>query len=151
MKIDKDIEPLVREAFAASVAEEPERFESALEALSRSDDLTSRSLTLAFAVDSAALFAIHQGRPSDEQFSSLAESFASSQSWSNVDEPTSRIYLTSLADMRPPLDELPPADLAFAAFAVGGWLLSAFKIGDGIHWYDFLDTILDTLEATPDR
>jgi hypothetical protein len=38
----------------------------------------------------------------------------------------------------------------FAAFAIGGWLLSAFiPENSDVHWNNFLDVILSRLESDP--
>jgi hypothetical protein len=47
MKIDNDIEPLVREAFAASVTEQPDRFGDALAQIDRDDDTATKAFALA--------------------------------------------------------------------------------------------------------
>jgi hypothetical protein len=151
MRVDTEVEALVREAFEASVAEDPVRFENALEAIAAGDELASRSIALAFSVDSAALYAIHQGhRPTDVQLHNLAITFAKSQPWTNLDAAASLVFLTSLADLRPPVGRLSAGDLALASFAMGGWLLSAFKLDEGLHWDDFLNIILDKLKSLPD-
>jgi hypothetical protein len=51
--------------------------------------------------------------------------------WADIDATTTLTYLTSLADRKSPLDGLELAEVFFAAFAVGGWLVSAFLPDDG--------------------
>ena len=149
MKIDKEVEPLVREALAASVAEEPDRFGNALRAMSRNDEIAARAFALAYAVDVGALLAVQDGEPPDEErLRYLASNFASTQQWAGIDEGTTFTFLTSLAENTSPVDSLPQGDAAIASFAIGGWLLSAFRIGDGISWTDLLDVILDRLESS---
>lgn len=151
MKIDKKVEPAVREALASSVAGERERFDAASTSIAQSgDDFVNTALGLVFAVSSTALFSIHEGkRPSDEQLQFLAQEFArQEQDWAGIDAATTLTYLTALADTSPPLDVLALEDVFFTAFAVGGWLLSAFLPKDG-KWADFLDAILDRLESEP--
>jgi hypothetical protein len=60
VKIDDRIEPLVREAFAAVVASEPARLDSALAAIAGAgDEAAGYALRLALAVDRMALMIIH--------------------------------------------------------------------------------------------
>lgn len=150
MMIDREIEPLVREALARSVTEEPEKFDDAVAALAVNDDLAARSLALTVAIDSAALYSIHGGSwPDEPRLRYLAGSFANSEQWSNVNEVTALAFLTALATEESPLVVLPPGDVVFAALAIGGWLLSAFPAEEGVHWNNILDVILDKLESTP--
>ena len=149
MKIDKDVELAVREALAGAVAGEAERYDAAVLAIGRAGDFFgNKALDLIFAIDSAALFSIHEAqRPDDEQLGMLAQEFAEQeQEWSDIDEATARTFLTALADVKSPLEVLPVENVMFAAFAIGGWLLSAFLPEDG-KWTDFLDVILDRLES----
>ena len=151
MKVDRTVERAVRKALAGSVAGEAERFDSAVTAIGRTgDDFLGKALDLVFKIDSAALFSIHHAhRPDDEQLRLLAEEFTRQESeWADVDSATAHALLTALADGKSPLDVLSVADVTFAAFAIGGWLLSAF-IPDDVEWTDFLDTILERLEAEP--
>jgi hypothetical protein len=149
MKIDKDVELAVREALAGAVAGEAERYDAAVLAIGRAGDtFGNKALDLVFAIDSTALFSIHEAqRPDDEQLQTLAQDFAEQeQEWSDIDEATARTFLTALADVKSPLEVLPVQNVMFAAFAIGGWLLSAFLPEDG-KWTDFLDAILDRLES----
>jgi hypothetical protein len=152
MKIDSTVEPLVREAFAASVAGEPKRFETALDAIaSRGDEVTSHALALALAVDHMALLAVHSGqRPDDTQMDYLAQGLAEdAQDWApSVTSDAARSFLDSVADATP--TPLSAGDLAELAFGAGGWLLSSFQPDDK-KWTQFLDEILNVLEAAPDQ
>jgi hypothetical protein len=150
MRIEKDVEPRVREGFAASVAEEPDRFDLAMENLGSDDDAVAQALSLAFAVDAAALMTIHGTRSIPaERLEYLANEFARTQTWAQVTESTARTYLEALIEGRNPVELMSPGDAAYAALAIGGWLLAAFPQGDGINWNNFLDQILDGLESAP--
>jgi hypothetical protein len=150
MKIDEQVESAVREAMAASVAGEPDRFDAALKAIARQGDSFVRSaVTLALGVSSVALLTVHGGeRPDDEQLRYLATELADdSQDWTDgIDQAVTLEFLTALAEGR--AADITSADLAELAFGAGGWLLSSFP--DTGVWTDFLDRILHQLEATPD-
>lgn len=117
---------------------------------SAGDEFYSKALSLVFGIDAAALYSIHElQRPDDEQLQLLANDFARQEAeWAEVDAPTALAFLTVLADGKPPLDVLSVADATFAAFAIGGWLVSAF-IPNDTEWTAFLDAILDRLDAEP--
>ena len=152
MKVDDAVEDKVREAFAAAVGGERDRFDSAVEAIARAgDEFGSRALNLSLAVDSAALYSVHGGQwPDSEQIALLAGEFGEAEDWSGVEAQTVERLLTSLARVRSPLEDLTVGELIFAVFAVGGWLLSAFPLPEGTHWNDFLDQILEGLEVAPE-
>jgi hypothetical protein len=152
VKIDKSVEPSVREAFAASVAEEPERFDTALEAIAdRGETFTRDAVNLAIAVDAAALILLHEGdAPDEDQAEELAHDFVESQSWAGISEDVAATFLAGVSTDATPLpDLLPVGDIAQASFAIGGWLLAAFLPEDK-DWTDFLDEILGQLEAAPE-
>ncbi|GAA3621851.1 hypothetical protein GCM10022223_43480 [Kineosporia mesophila] len=149
MRIDPAIEPRVREAFAASVAEQPERFDEAIRALGDNDDDLRRALELAFNVVAAAAFAIDGGlAPTEERLTYFAEAFSKTQSsWSGVDQAAALSFLRAVTSGQDPLEVMTAGDAAYTAHALGGWLLSAFPRGEGLRWVDFLDGVLNGLEA----
>ena len=150
MHIDSNVEPAVRKVYAGAVAEEPERFESALaDTAEQGEDFARACLVLAVTIDSVALFAIHDGqRPDDEQLRYLARAFCEAHRWAEIDEENASTFLTALADRRPLADVLPTGDVAEIAYVLGAWLLVAF-LPEGKDWTDFLDEILDALESSP--
>jgi hypothetical protein len=151
MKVDDTIEPSVREAFAAAVAQEPERFEAALAVLAAGGDaFAGAALKLALAVDATALYNLHDGDwPDDEQVAAVAQAFSKSEQWAQVEPDVAVKFLTALAHQAPVLDVLALEDVIDTAFAVGGWLLSAYLPEDK-DWTDYLDEILTGLEAAPE-
>jgi hypothetical protein len=148
MKIDSTIEPMVREAFAASIAGEAERFEAAVEAIAaRGDEFATTALGLGLAIDRVALLLIHSGqRPDDQQLDYLAGGLAEdAQRWgAQITSDRARSFLDSLATGSP--TTLSPGHLAEIAFGGGGWLLAAF-LPEGKKWTQFLDQVEDALES----
>jgi hypothetical protein len=149
MKIDEGVEPAVREAFAGAVAGDSDRLDAAMEAITaRGDDFTHNSIALALAISFTALYTMNEGRrPNDEALEETAEILAedAAATWAaDVTEHDALEFLTALADKRE--STLNSADFAVLAFGAGGWLLAASGPEDG-EWTDFLDTILEQLEA----
>jgi len=149
MKIEKDVEPAVREAFAGAVAGDSDRLDAAMEAITtRGDDFTRNSIALALTISFTALYTMNGGqRPNDEALEETAEILAedAAATWAaDVTEDDALEFLTALADKRE--STLDPADFAVLAFGAGGWLLAASVPEDG-EWTDFLDTVLEQLEA----
>jgi hypothetical protein len=150
VKINSEVERAVRKALAGAVAEETGRFESAiLELADKGDSFAGDALVLILAIDSAALFSIHEGqRPDDEQLRYLAQAFQESQAWATIPEGQPLKFLTAIADGKPVQDVIPLGDLVTVAFVVGAWLLTAF-LPEGKDWTDLLDLLLERIEATP--
>ena len=147
VKVDRRIEPLVREAFAACVARQASRFNDALEAISGlGDEATVDALTLATSIDLYALLAIHEGtKPDAGQIDYLVTEVTRSEVWAKLPEGNARELLQALADNR--TTALGAGDLTEAVFVVGAWLLSAF-LPEGKEWADFLDEVLDAIESS---
>jgi hypothetical protein len=151
VEIDKVVESVVREAFAAAVADEPDRFAAAVVDLAnRGDDVTRDAVGLAVAVDTMALLVLHDGEPlDDEKLAALTRDFVASRSWSGIGEDEAHAFLTAIAGIdRELLHDLSPGDIGHLSLVLGSWLLSAFLPEDR-EWTDLLDAILDMLESAP--
>jgi hypothetical protein len=151
VEIDKDVESVVREAFAAAVAQEPDRFAAAVVDLAnRGDDFTRDAVGLAVAVDTMALLVLHDGEaPDDDELTELTREFVASRSWSGIGEDEAHRFLTALAGFdRELLHDLSPGDIGHLGLVLGSWLLSAFLPEDK-DWTDLLDALLDILESAP--
>ena len=151
MRIDPEVEPLVREAFAGAVAGEPDRFAAAVaEIAGRGDDVTLAAVNLAVAVDSMALLALHDGAPlDDEALRAVARDYVATESWAGIAEDTVVAFLGAISDpgRRLPAD-LPAGELAWVSFALGGWLLAGFLPATK-DWPEILDDLLKALESLP--
>jgi hypothetical protein len=148
MRIDSQTEPLVREAFGAAVARDTGRFRRALKAIgSAGDNVASESVHLALIVDAIALHHIHQGAmPDSAQIRELTKEFCEMEEWPAPDESTASAFLESLANQSPVEKVLPPEQVSVLVFLVGAWLLASF-LKNNQHWNDYLDNILDSIEA----
>ncbi|GAA3593608.1 hypothetical protein GCM10022223_05650 [Kineosporia mesophila] len=150
MRIDSQVEPLVREALGAAVARDPERSAEAAKALAaRGDSDFQYGISLCLAVDSFKLLDLHGGWPGEERITFLAEGFARMEAWAEIEQSTAEAFLAALAEQRDPTSVLPPEVAVRTAFVVGGWLLSAFPPEEQ-SWEDALDQVLNALEAQPD-
>lgn len=148
MRIDQDVEPAVRKAYGAAVAGKGDWLDAALKNIAdRGDEFTGRALELAVVIDAAALHAIHEGRPDDEQISALLKHFADTESWADIDPHVSRRFLTALADHTPVRDVVSVVELSDVCFVMGGWLLSSF-LPEGKKWTEFLDEVLNAIETS---
>lgn len=148
MRIDSQIEPLVREAFGAAVARDADRFRAALTAIgSAGDAVASESVNLALIIDVYALLDIHQGtKPDSAQIRELAKEFCDMEGWAAPDEASATAFLESLANRSRVEKVLPPEQVSVLVFLVGAWLLASF-LKNNQQWTEYLDNILDGIEA----
>ena len=153
MKIDSEVEDLGREALVAAVAEDIDRFIAALDAIAAKGQETRMAvLRLYVAIGRAALIAIHQGGiPSERQNRELAEKAVKAEStWSPVTvEDVYALLEGFCVDDKMP--DIAPERFISTLFITVNYMLSWYSGGQGYEsFYDFLDAILNTIEAAPD-
>jgi hypothetical protein len=139
---------MAREAAGAAVARDPDRFRTALSAIGTAGDSVAQdSVNLALTICTYVLFDIHHGaKPDAGQIQAFAKSFREMEAWAAPDEHSAVLLLSALANREPADRALPPEKLPVIAFLMEAWLLTSFLKGDK-HWVDYLDDILDSLEA----
>jgi hypothetical protein len=150
MKINLTVEPMVREALAAAVGQERQRYDQAVLLLAENGEKSLvESINLGLSVAGFALADLHQGRrPAPAQIDRLAADFVESEAWSNIEQVSVREILRALTEGDPV--DLAPGDTAFSLFAIDAWLLSAFGPEDR-PWNQYLDQILVALESSTGR
>ncbi len=142
--IDRSVEPWVREILGSVVVQDGNRLDRALKAVP--DSHAQSALNLALAIDRTVMSDLHEGQPSEERLNYLTDGFIEMEDWYKTDGLPIKNFLRWLAGM--PADPLDEGVLGLLAFLVGGWLLSGF-LDSGAHWYEYLDGILDRLDAEP--
>jgi hypothetical protein len=140
--IDRAVEPFVREVFTAVVAGDASRFERALAAVP--DEHVQSSVNLAVAIDRTVMKDLHEETPSDDRLRSLANSFVQMQDWYQTEGLPVENFFRFLSDV--PTGPLASDATGLLAFLTGGWLLVAF-LDSGVRWYEYLDDILNRLDA----
>jgi hypothetical protein len=146
MRIDDQVEGLVREHLAAVIAGDPGRATAATQAiLDQGEEAFADAVALCFAVNDQLLRDLHDGTPRPDSIAALAESVARMEAWSDLDQVTAWRFLMALAQSHDPLDVLPTTGAVEASFIVGGWLLTAFR-PEHQSWEEVLDETLDALE-----
>jgi hypothetical protein len=148
VNVEPNIERAVRNALAGAVAQEPEKFEDALNGLtSHGEEFAQKSLSLGLAICYAALLEVHEGgSPDDEQIDYLAGALVESEAWAEIDRASALKFFASVANRTPINENIPLGDAYEMVFIAGAWLLSSFPPEDR-PWTTFLDLILDGLES----
>jgi hypothetical protein len=130
MRIDAQIEPLVREALTAVVKSDPDRLRRAFEAFPDSHDIYGRRPTLA-------------------EVRSVADKLVEMEDWTDVSSEEVTAFLTAAYDGSR-ADQVLPADrIAPLAYVTAGNLLSSC-CKEGEFWFNYLDRAESGLEASAD-
>ena len=147
MQINMGVEPLVREAFAASLGSDPQRSAAAVQAMADGGEQVVRdSVTLAGAIATTALLDLFDGEaPDEDQLRKLATSLVTMEEWAGI-EPHEALTLLQALSGETQRPSLPPETFTRIIFIAGAWLLAAFG-PEKRTWYDYLDQILTRLEA----
>lgn len=146
MKISDRVEPLVREALAAAVKRDWERFLRALEAFP--DERTAAdAVTLAAAISAYVLQDQYGRRPTGEELGRIAAKMDELEQWSGLTEPEFRTGLRIvLGDQIGETDRLEPQAGVALPFVMAAYLLAS-SAQPPEWWFDYLDRVEAALES----
>jgi hypothetical protein len=137
------LEPLVREALAASVKGNPERFQEALSAFPN-EQAAADGLRLAHAIANFALLRQFGHQPNEDEITELAADIAQSEAWSTLTAPDIASVLRGMFSGREG-ESLEPEVKVSAPF-----IIAAFALGSAVEppkwWFEYLDEIEAVLE-----
>jgi hypothetical protein len=147
MKIDMQVEPLVRETLSAAVKHDTDRLDRALDAFT--DESQQRTgLELVLAIARLVLHDLYDGRkPTDVEVRPLADFVAEGTNWTGLPaEEIRKFLLLLLGDTSQNFEH---GAVIFLAFVVTATMLSARRKPEGQWWFDYLDQVEAALEALP--
>jgi hypothetical protein len=148
VEIDDRTEPLVREALAAAVGQDPERFRGAVRAFP-DDDAMTRGVQLACALALFVLDDLFEGRrPTEEEIRSLAGDVATSEDWADVTLDEVAAFFVAGYDRISAEAVLPLERVLILCYVVAANLLSSYH-EDGEEWWEYLDRAEAAIEARP--
>lgn len=146
MRIDDQVEPLVREALTAVVKSDPERLRQAFTAFPDNDAMTSGA-RLATAVALYVLNDVYGQRPTPAELRSVADKLVEMEDWTDVTPDEVTTFLTASYDGARATEVLPADRIAPLAYVIAGNLLSSC-CKDGEYWFNYLDRVEAGLEAS---
>nr|WP_146218273.1 hypothetical protein [Micromonospora acroterricola] len=150
MRIDDQVEALVRAVLDAAVQRDAERFDDALGALSGSRETLTKAIELTLAVNAAVLFEVHDGPPSPQQVNELSRDISLQERWAGVSAEDVQALLVGLMAGSPPRFATSAA-VAIAVFVVAANLLAtASQPDEGEWWFNYLDKVEAAIEAAGD-
>lgn len=143
MRIDPQIEPLVRETLDAAVKSDGKRFGPALDAM-RDPATMAAALALTSAVVLAILYQQYDGGPNAAELAQVADEVAAHERWAALRPGEYLAVLTSIASGRRD-ESVEPQSLAVATFVVAAYLLAA-STQKPKWWFERLDEIEAAIE-----
>jgi hypothetical protein len=148
MRVDDQIEPLVRRALTGAVDRNNDGLDTALQAF---PDEASRlaGLHLIVAVCGMALIDLLGDKPSAVEVRVLAETIAELEEWSGITSAEVEKFLIAIADDVPLEQAGPVQRVVPLAFTVTASLLSGSPRPKGESWSDRLDWIEAAVRAKP--
>lgn len=149
MKIDMQIEPLVRQTIHAVVQRDVGKLETALQGFP-DGDTTAKGVEIAAAVTTYVLLDGYGGKPAPDQVQTLSRKIAEMEEWAEPGAEEIAAYVTALVDGKPLEDVLPKESIVVLAYLVAGSLLSSTHREDE-KWWDFLDRAEAAVDSTSGR
>lgn len=149
--MDMRIEPSVREAFAAVIAEDSDRLDRALQALAAldEDDLMS-ALRLASGVLYVILYRLQNRKPTGKELEQVATELMDAASWLPLRHDDVVTLFTAHVDGHDLSSLKPAAKAAGLLFMVTGGLVGGCA-PTGQRWEDFLDECENLLDGRSAR
>jgi len=146
MRIDDQVEPLVREALTAVVKSDPDRLRQAFTAFPNDDAMTSGA-RLATAVALYVLNDVYGRRPTPAELRSVADKLVEMEDWTDVTSDEVTTFLTGAYDGARATQVLPANRVAPLAYVIAGNLLSSC-CKEGESWFNYLDRAESGLETS---
>jgi hypothetical protein len=145
VKIDSRVEPLVREALAALIKADADRFARALAAFGDQETGTAGS-RLAVVVAFHVLLDRYGGQPAPEEVRALAEQVAELEDWTDLTADEIELFIGAYF-AGTSVDTVMPIERAvLVSFVLAANLLASYR-RDGEWWFDHLDRVEAALEA----
>jgi hypothetical protein len=146
MKIDERIEALAREALAACVGEEPDRFEAALDVMGDTDGPIAWSYA-AYVVGYVVNDIFPDGID-DQELDGVAERAVESMSswWELGPQAAVVALMRSASEGDPTMPGVPVEKVVNTTFVLASYLLQSYR-SDDQEWWNYLDEIWNAAEA----
>lgn len=148
MRIDDQVEQVLREALTAAVKEDPARLQRAFAAFS--DDDLLQGTRIAAAISLQVLSESYGHSPNAAEIQSVAAKTATMESWTDVSANEVAAFLTAAHAGRKATEVLPANRIAPIAFVLAANLLASC-CREGEYWFDYLDRVEAVLEARPEE
>ncbi|MFI6236067.1 hypothetical protein ACIBD9_21130 [Micromonospora sp. NPDC050784] len=147
MKINDQVEALVRAVLDAAVHRDSGRFDSALDALSTSQEALTKAVELTLAVNAAVLFEVHDGLPPTNEINELSHNIAHQERWAEVSAEDVRAILAAVTTGNPPRVANTAGGVSAVFVVAANLLATASQPDEGEWWFNYLDKVEAAIEA----
>ncbi len=147
MKIDNEVETLVRETLTGVVKSDSDRFQRALAAFP-DDKSTAKAVQLATAVALFVLNDVYGRTPTEAEMRAVADKLVDMENWAGVTSDEVTTFLIAAHHHTRADQVLPLERVIVLSFVLAGNLLSSC-CKEGEFWFNYLDRVEATLEAAP--
>jgi hypothetical protein len=137
VKIDEQVEPLVRTVLEAAVRRDRAQLETALRAFT-TDDAVRKGVELTLAVAGFVLIDAHGGKPDDHQIRVDAEKIAKMEEWAVPTADEIHTLLSRLLSGQSLTHQLPAESVIVLAYVVTASLLASLALKEE-NWWNYLD------------
>lgn len=137
MRIDDEVEGIVRDALDAAVKRNPTKLNNALRCFPN-DAAVQSGVELALAVASFVMIDVHAGRPTGAQIRAVADKAAEMENWAVASPDEVFDLLNNVLSGTPFPASAPPEDVIILTFVVTANLLASFRTEDE-RWFAYLD------------
>ncbi|MEU7676882.1 hypothetical protein AB0C42_18965 [Micromonospora taraxaci] len=147
MRIDEQVEALVRAVLDAAVHRDAARFDSAMDALGASQEVFTAAVGLTLAVNAAVLFEVHDGLPSAHQVDELSRTISHQEQWAGVSAEDAHAVLSAVTTGPPPRIENAAGGMTAVFVVAANLLATASRPDEGEWWFNYLDKVEAAIEA----
>ncbi|MGH3715224.1 MAG: hypothetical protein ACRDT4_17430 [Micromonosporaceae bacterium] len=145
MKIDMEVEPLVRDTLYAVVRRDTAALEESMRAFPEGP-ATAKGVEIAAAVILFVLLEAFGRKPNSQEIDAVSAKCAEMESWAEPDAEEIRTYIAALVAGQPMAELLPPESVVVLSFLIAGNLLASCHREDE-KWWDMLDRAEAAAEA----
>ncbi|MFK3981839.1 hypothetical protein ACI2K4_15870 [Micromonospora sp. NPDC050397] len=145
MRVEKRIEPLVRNAIHAAVVRDFALLEDRLQKFP-DDKAVRAAVELTLALVYFLMVDIHAGRPSETEVAGVATEIARTEVWARSSRDEVTEFLVRLMNREQLAPAVPGENVIILAFVVAANLLSSCRRDDE-EWWDYLDRVEAAIEA----
>ncbi|WP_433310753.1 hypothetical protein ACQP0U_23370 [Micromonospora sp. CA-269861] len=147
MKINEQVEALVRAVLDAAVHRDSDRFDSAFNALGASQATLTKAVELTLAVNAAVLFEVHDGLPSTHEINELSRNIGHQERWAEVSAADVHAVLSAVTTGNPPRLASTAGGLSAVFVVAANLLATASQPDEGEWWFNYLDKVEAAIEA----
>lgn len=145
MRVDKKVEPLMRNAIHAAVVRDLAMLNARLQKFP-DDKAVQTAIELTLALVYFLMVDIHEGQPSEVEVRGVATEIARAEAWARPSQDEVTEFLVRLMNREQLAPVIPRENVIILAFVAAANLLSSCRRNDE-EWWDYLDRAEAAIES----